>query len=58
MKSHLSGRLESKRQNIIGVGKDVEKKEHSCTIGGNEKWCSLDGRKQYGGSSKLNSKDV
>ena len=35
----------------MGVGKDMEKKEPSCTVGGNANWCSHSG-KQYGGSSK------
>jgi len=38
-------------QETTSVGKDVEKKEHLCTVGGNANWCSHCG-KQYGGSSK------
>ena len=35
-----------------GVGEDVEKKEPSCTVGGNVNWCSHWG-KQYGDSSEI-----
>ena len=28
------------RQEITNVGKEVMKKEHFCTVGGNVKWCS------------------
>ena len=38
-------------QKITSVGKDVEKKEPLCTLGGNVNQCSHCG-KQYGGSSK------
>ena len=31
-------KIQNTRNNSIG--KDVEKKEHSCTIGGNANWCS------------------
>ena len=48
---HAFERLLSKRQEITSVGKDVEKREPSCTVGGNVNWCSHCG-KQYGGSSK------
>ena len=40
----------SKRQEIIGVDEDVEKREPSCTAGGNVNWCNHYG-KQYGSSS-------
>ena len=40
-----------KTQEMTSVGKDVEKKEPSCTVGGNTNWYSHCGR-QYGGSSK------
>ena len=33
------------------VGKNMEKGEPFCTVGGNANWCSHSG-KQYGGSSK------
>ena len=33
------------------VGRDVEKKEPSCTVGGNANWCKHCG-KQYGVTSK------
>ena len=49
--SHLSEWLLSKRQEITTVGKDAEKRELSCTVGGNAKLCSHNGR-QYGGSSE------
>ena len=35
----------------ISVGEDVEKREPSCTVGGNVNWYSHYGE-QYGGSSK------
>ena len=38
-------------QQTISVGKDVEKEEHSCTVGGNTDWCSHCG-KQYGDTLK------
>ena len=34
-----------------GAGEDVEKREPSCTVGGNANWYSHSGQ-QYGGSSK------
>ena len=40
-----------KKQKITSVGENVEKKEYSCTAGGNANWCSHCG-KQYGGSMK------
>ena len=40
-----------KRQEITSVGKDVEKRGHLHTVGGNVNWCSHYG-KQYGDSSK------
>ena len=49
--SHLSEWLKSKTQKATDVGEDVEKKEPSCTAGGNANWYSHCG-KQYGGSSK------
>ena len=36
---------------LISVGADVERKEPSCTIGGNANWCGHCG-KQYGGFPK------
>ena len=36
---------------LSNAGEDVEKKEHSYTVGRNVNWCSHYG-KQYGGSSK------
>ena len=38
--SRLSEWLESKRQEIASVGKDMEKKEHSCPAGENINWSS------------------
>ena len=29
---------------MASVGKDVEKREHLCTIGGNVNWCSHEGK--------------
>ena len=37
------------------VGKDVDKKEPSCTVDGNADWCNHSG-KQYGGSLKYKTK--
>ena len=42
----------NKKQKIASVGKDVEKLEPLCTLGGNVKWCSHCG-KQYCGISKI-----
>ena len=39
------------RQETTNVGEDVEKREPSCTVGGNVNWCSHSG-KLCGGSSK------
>ena len=36
-------------QGTTGIGDYVEKKEHSCNVGGNANWCGHSG-KQYGGS--------
>ena len=38
MKYHLSEWLFSKRQQITSIGEDTEKKEPSCTVGGNVNW--------------------
>ena len=48
---YLSEWLLPKRQRTINVGKDVEKRKNSCTVGGNVIWCSYY-EKQYGASSK------
>ena len=48
---HLSEWLESKTQEAISVGEDVEKKELARALGGNVNWCSHC-EKQNGGSSK------
>ena len=50
VKLHLLEWLSSKRQEIRGAGKDVEKKELWCTAGKNVRWSSHYG-KHYGGSS-------
>ena len=47
----LVRKLLSRKLEIASVGKDTEKREHLCTVGGNVNWCSYYG-KQYGGSSK------
>ena len=47
--SHQSEWLRSKSLQTINAGEGVEKRECSCTIGGNVNWCSHYG-KQYGGS--------
>ena len=52
--SHMSEWLLTKRQQIISVGEDMEKKEPLDTVGGNVNWYSNYG-KEYGSSSK-NSK--
>ena len=49
--SQLSEWLFSKSQKITSVDKDVGKREHLCTLGGNVNWCSHYG-KQHGDSSK------
>ena len=36
--THLSERLLPKSQEITNVGHSVEKRESSCSVGGNEKW--------------------
>ena len=49
--SCLSEWLWSKRIQITNVGKDVEKRDPSHTVGGNVNWCGHCG-KQYGSFSK------
>ena len=51
--SHLSEWLLSKRQQITIVGEDVDKREPSCTVGGNVNWDSYYG-KQYADSTNKN----
>ena len=41
----------SKNLETINAGEGVEKKEHSCTVGGNVNWYGHYGE-QYGGSLK------
>ena len=43
--SHLPEWLKSTTQETTRVGKDVEKKEPSCTMGGKADWCSHCGKK-------------
>ena len=47
--SHQSEWPASKNPQITSVGEDVEKRQHSCTAGGNVNWYSHYGR-QCGGS--------
>ena len=49
---HLLGWLLQKCQKITSVHKDVEKREHLYTVGGNVNWYSHYG-KQFLGSSKF-----
>ena len=49
--SHLSEWLSSKRLQTVNAGEGVEKREPSCTVGGNVNWYSHYGE-QYGGSLK------
>ena len=49
--SHQSEWPSSKNLETINAGEGVEKREHSCTVGGNVNWYSHYGE-QYGGSLK------
>ena len=49
--SHRSEWPSSKSLQTINAGEDVEKREHSYTVGGNANWCRHCGE-QYGGSFK------
>ena len=49
--SHQSEWQSSKNLQTISAGEGVEKREHSCTVGGNVNWYSHYGR-QYGDSLK------
>ena len=53
MRYHLTpvGMAVIKKQKITSVGKDLEKRESLCTVGGNVNWYRHYG-KQYEGSSK------
>ena len=51
MRYHLTERLLLKRQQITSLGKDVEKRESLCTVGGNTHWYRYY-EKQYGDSSE------
>ena len=42
--SHLSEWLSLKRTQMTNVGQDAEKREPSCTAGGNVSWCSYCGK--------------
>ena len=53
--SHQSEWLSSKSLQTINAGDVVEKREHSCTVGGNINWYSHYGR-QYGDSLKSRNK--
>ena len=44
-----------KKSQTVNAGEGVEKREHSCTVGGNVNWYSLCGR-QYGDSFKTRNK--
>ena len=46
-----------KRQAITSVGKDVEKRQPLCTVGGNVNWCNHYGKK-YGGSLKTSKVEL
>ena len=50
--SHWSEWSTSKSLQIINAGEGVEKREHSCTVGGNVDWYSHYGR-WYGDSLKI-----
>ena len=50
-KERKSRRASSENLQTTNAGEGVEKREPSCTVGGNVNWCSYYG-KQYGGSSK------
>ena len=49
--AHLLEWLLSNREEITSVGKDIEKREPSCTVDRNVNWYSHYGE-QYGGSLK------
>ena len=49
--SHQSEKPSSKSLQTINAGEGVEKREHSCTVGGNVNWYSHYGR-WYGDSFK------
>ena len=53
--SHQSEWPSSKNLQTINAGDGVEKREHSCTVGGNVNWYSHCGR-QYGDSLKTRNK--
>ena len=48
MRDHLTtirmATIKKKKKEIASVGKDVEKLEPLCTVGGNVKWCSYSGK--------------
>ena len=49
--SHLLGWLSSRKEQVTSAGKDVEKRGHLRTIGGNVNWFKHKG-KQHESSSK------
>ena len=51
--SHLSEWLSSKKAKITSAGKNMEKRERLCTVGGNVNWCS-----HYENSMQENSMEV
>ena len=53
--SHLSEWLTLTTQATTDVGKDAEKEDLFCIVGGNANWCSHSGKK-YGGSSKIKNR--
>ena len=52
---HTSQNVCHQSLQIISTGEDAEKREPSCTVGGNANWCSRDGE-EYGGSLKKKKK--
>ena len=56
MRYHLTPvRMTIIKKSTMNAGEGVEKKEPSCTVGGNVNWCSLYGR-WYGDSLKTRNK--
>jgi len=50
-------KTKTKRQKITSVSsKDVQKLEHSCTVGGTVKSCNA--MEQYGGASKIKNRTI
>ena len=55
--NHHHQQLSSKRQEIISLGEDVDKRVLSCILGGNVKWCNHYGE-QCGGLSIIKSRSI